>query len=253
MRVAPAGPEGWFIPMIVQDGMCVGIDYTLRLDSGEVIDSSEGRGPLEFAPCQNAVGEGMPAARGGSGHREISEGLSGEPGRSAAYSTGLAAGSAPSPRNRSGRGCPCHHAGRSPGTVPASGTVPFRYAPKPSLPWGRRSLRSNAPSPGLRQGFLCASTPPHDHHGREPGDGGNEPHPTPTPPTVERTAARMFIPPAAIAVRRVRGGTGSRVRRPRRSRGSRSRAAGRCGGPGRRGPARRRSPPPRPARRPRRD
>jgi FKBP-type peptidyl-prolyl cis-trans isomerase SlyD len=62
MRVAPAGPEGWFIPMIVQDGMCVGIDYTLRLDSGEVIDSSEGRGPLEFVQGHSHIIPGLERA-----------------------------------------------------------------------------------------------------------------------------------------------------------------------------------------------
>ncbi|MDF1514481.1 MAG: peptidylprolyl isomerase [Anaerolineae bacterium] len=32
----------------VQDGVVVGLDYTLRMDDGEVLDTSEGHEPLEF-------------------------------------------------------------------------------------------------------------------------------------------------------------------------------------------------------------
>jgi len=45
--------------MIVQDDMCVGIDYTLRLENGEVVDSSEGRGPLEFIQGRGQIIAGL--------------------------------------------------------------------------------------------------------------------------------------------------------------------------------------------------
>lgn len=48
--------------MIVQDDVCVGIDYTLRLDNGEVIDSSEGRGPLEFIQGRGQIISGLERA-----------------------------------------------------------------------------------------------------------------------------------------------------------------------------------------------
>lgn len=49
-------------PMIVQDGMCVGIDYTLRLENGEAVDSSGGRGPLEFVQGRGQIIPGLERA-----------------------------------------------------------------------------------------------------------------------------------------------------------------------------------------------
>jgi FKBP-type peptidyl-prolyl cis-trans isomerase SlyD len=46
----------------VSDGLIVGLDYTLRLDDGEVIDTSEGRGPLEFTQGQNQIVPGLEQA-----------------------------------------------------------------------------------------------------------------------------------------------------------------------------------------------
>ncbi len=60
--LAPDGPESWLTPMIVQDDVCVGIDYTLRLESGEVLDSSEGRGPLEFIQGRGEIIPGLEQA-----------------------------------------------------------------------------------------------------------------------------------------------------------------------------------------------
>lgn len=57
--MAHEGPESWLILMIVQDDVCVGIDYTLRLEDGEVIDSSEGRGPLEFIQGRGQIIPGL--------------------------------------------------------------------------------------------------------------------------------------------------------------------------------------------------
>ncbi len=34
----------------VQDGMVVGLDYTLRLQDGDIVDTSDGQGPLTFLP-----------------------------------------------------------------------------------------------------------------------------------------------------------------------------------------------------------
>ena len=48
--------------MIVQDDVCVSIEYTLRLDDGEVIDSSEGRGPLEFIQGRGQIISGLERA-----------------------------------------------------------------------------------------------------------------------------------------------------------------------------------------------
>ena len=57
--MAHGGPESWLILMIVQDDVCVGIDYTLRLEDGEVVDSSEGRGPLEFIQGRGQIISGL--------------------------------------------------------------------------------------------------------------------------------------------------------------------------------------------------
>ena len=42
--------------------MCVGIDYTLRLENGEMVDSSEGRGPLEFIQGRGQIILGLERA-----------------------------------------------------------------------------------------------------------------------------------------------------------------------------------------------
>ena len=57
--MARDGSESWLILMIVQDDVCVGIDYTLRLENGEVADSSEGRGPLEFVQGRGQIISGL--------------------------------------------------------------------------------------------------------------------------------------------------------------------------------------------------
>lgn len=43
----------------VGDDMVVSMDYTLRLDDGQVIDSSEGREPLEFIQGQGQIIPGL--------------------------------------------------------------------------------------------------------------------------------------------------------------------------------------------------
>ena len=43
----------------VQDGLVVGLDYTLRLDDGEVLDSSEGKEPLAFIQGAGGLVEGF--------------------------------------------------------------------------------------------------------------------------------------------------------------------------------------------------
>lgn len=43
----------------VQDDTIVTIDYTLRLDDGEVIDSSQGRDPLEYMQGQGQIVPGL--------------------------------------------------------------------------------------------------------------------------------------------------------------------------------------------------
>ena len=57
--MARDGSESWLILMIVQDDVCVGIDYTLRLENGEVADSSKGRGPLEFVQGRGQIISGL--------------------------------------------------------------------------------------------------------------------------------------------------------------------------------------------------
>jgi FKBP-type peptidyl-prolyl cis-trans isomerase SlyD len=46
----------------VKDGMVVGLDYTLRLDDGEVIDSSAGQKPVEFLQGQGQIVSGLEQA-----------------------------------------------------------------------------------------------------------------------------------------------------------------------------------------------
>jgi FKBP-type peptidyl-prolyl cis-trans isomerase SlyD len=43
----------------VQDDVVVSIDYTLRLDDGEVVDSSDGREPLEFLQGRGQIITGL--------------------------------------------------------------------------------------------------------------------------------------------------------------------------------------------------
>lgn len=45
--------------MTVQDDVIVSIDYTLRLDDGDVIDSSEGREPLQFMQGRGQIVPGL--------------------------------------------------------------------------------------------------------------------------------------------------------------------------------------------------
>jgi FKBP-type peptidyl-prolyl cis-trans isomerase SlyD len=46
----------------VADGLVVGLDYTLRLDDGEVVDSSTDREPLEFLQGQHQIIPGLEQA-----------------------------------------------------------------------------------------------------------------------------------------------------------------------------------------------
>jgi FKBP-type peptidyl-prolyl cis-trans isomerase SlyD len=46
----------------VADGLIVSLDYTLRLDNDEVIDSSEGQSPLEYIQGQNQIVPGLEKA-----------------------------------------------------------------------------------------------------------------------------------------------------------------------------------------------
>ena len=43
----------------VTDGVVVSMDYTLRLDDGQVVDTSEGREPLAFVQGQNQIIPGL--------------------------------------------------------------------------------------------------------------------------------------------------------------------------------------------------
>lgn len=45
--------------MEVKDDLVVSLDYTLRLDDGEVIDSSQGVGPLSFLQGRGQIIEGL--------------------------------------------------------------------------------------------------------------------------------------------------------------------------------------------------
>ncbi len=46
-------------PMVVGNDLVISMDYTLRLDNGQVIDSSEGRGPFEFLHGHNQIIPGL--------------------------------------------------------------------------------------------------------------------------------------------------------------------------------------------------
>jgi FKBP-type peptidyl-prolyl cis-trans isomerase SlyD len=46
----------------VADGLIVSLDYTLRLDNDEVIDSSKGQSPLEYVQGQNQIVPGLESA-----------------------------------------------------------------------------------------------------------------------------------------------------------------------------------------------
>lgn len=46
----------------VSDGMVVSLDYTLRLDNDEIVDTSEGRPPLEYVQGQQQIVPGLEQA-----------------------------------------------------------------------------------------------------------------------------------------------------------------------------------------------
>jgi FKBP-type peptidyl-prolyl cis-trans isomerase SlyD len=46
----------------VQDGLVVSLDYTLRLQSGQIVDSSSDRAPLEYLPGQGNIIPGLEQA-----------------------------------------------------------------------------------------------------------------------------------------------------------------------------------------------
>lgn len=48
--------------LTVSDGLAVGLEYTLRLDDGEAIDSSAGRGPLGFLQGEGQIIPGLEQA-----------------------------------------------------------------------------------------------------------------------------------------------------------------------------------------------
>jgi FKBP-type peptidyl-prolyl cis-trans isomerase SlyD len=48
--------------LTVSDGLAVGLEYTLRLDDGETIDSSAGRGPLGFLQGEGQIIPGLEQA-----------------------------------------------------------------------------------------------------------------------------------------------------------------------------------------------
>lgn len=48
--------------LTVADGVVVSLDYTLRLDDGEIIDSSEGQSPLEYLHGQGNIIPGLEKA-----------------------------------------------------------------------------------------------------------------------------------------------------------------------------------------------
>ena len=48
--------------LTVSDGLAVGLEYTLRLDDGEIIDSSDGRGPLDFLQGEGQIIPGLEQA-----------------------------------------------------------------------------------------------------------------------------------------------------------------------------------------------
>ncbi len=50
---------------VIQDDMVVSVEYTLHLDDGEQIDSSAGRGPLEFLQGRGQIISGLEQAMAG--------------------------------------------------------------------------------------------------------------------------------------------------------------------------------------------
>lgn len=48
--------------LTVSDGLAVGLEYTLRLDDGEIIDSSAGRGSLDFLQGEGQIVPGLEQA-----------------------------------------------------------------------------------------------------------------------------------------------------------------------------------------------
>jgi FKBP-type peptidyl-prolyl cis-trans isomerase SlyD len=48
--------------LAVGEDLVVSLDYTLRLDSGEVVDSSDGKEPLEFLPGRGSIIPGLEQA-----------------------------------------------------------------------------------------------------------------------------------------------------------------------------------------------
>lgn len=48
--------------LTVSDGLAVGLEYTLRLEDGEKIDSSAGRGPLDFLQGEGQIIPGLEQA-----------------------------------------------------------------------------------------------------------------------------------------------------------------------------------------------
>ena len=51
--------------LTVKDGMVVSLDYTLRLDDGEIIDSSEGDAPLQYLHGYSQIIPGLEKALAG--------------------------------------------------------------------------------------------------------------------------------------------------------------------------------------------
>jgi FKBP-type peptidyl-prolyl cis-trans isomerase SlyD len=59
--------------MTVEDGVVVSLDYTLRLDDGEVIDTSSGREPLVFLQGQGQIIPGLEKELYGMGEGDKKE------------------------------------------------------------------------------------------------------------------------------------------------------------------------------------
>ena len=54
--------------LTVSDGLLVSLEYSLRLDDGELVDSSDGRGPLQFVQGQGRIIAGLEQALYGMAH-----------------------------------------------------------------------------------------------------------------------------------------------------------------------------------------
>lgn len=61
------------VAMTVEDGAVVSLDYTLRLDDGEVIDTSSGREPLVFMQGQSQIIPGLEKELYGMGEGDEKE------------------------------------------------------------------------------------------------------------------------------------------------------------------------------------